>query len=204
LLWLVSVRLLWLAFVLVAACDVEAPVGLGPACERETSVEPSAPRDALDVLLVVSDSRTMADVATEAGLRSIANELTVGGLPSVRVGVVGPQGFTTAPRDATCPPIDGDFLESEDLPWFWCDGGACRAANFSGELADALACIALPDAADAPAPLLERALRVLERGGFVRAGAALVVVLIAPEDDASPRPIAEYATRLRALHELEQ
>jgi hypothetical protein len=192
------VRVALLAVVLVA-CDADAPAAIGPVCEAITGMQPSEPNEQVDVLLVISDSRAMADVPFADGMRSLAGSLQSFdfGLPSLRVGVVGPSGVTTS----GCALVDGDFLESIELPWFWCSNASCRDQNYNGDLADALTCMAaIPLTADEPAALLERALAVLEGDDFVRPGAILFVVLITAEDDASPRPLADYAERIHALH----
>lgn len=208
----VSARLAALAVPALAlampACDLAQqpaePLPPGAACETWSTAAPTLTTREVDLLFVVSEAPSMlrhADVL-HARLRTLGHVLETleGGMPSVHVAV--PDGAAPAERCGIGPE---PWLRDVRVPWFWCDvdvGEACHDRNYASPWADALACLAHRAAdGDRPAPVLARAVAALEGGAaaFLRPQAALVVVIITADDDASPGPVERYIDELRAL-----
>lgn len=191
----------WLPILALAACAAE-PVGeieAGVSCEVEEVTAVSAPQAALDVVIAIADTRPMAAYADRIReeLARFVNVLESlgGGLPSVRVAVVADDsgGFWTPP---TCV---SPYIVDTDRPWFACDGARdCRDRNYTGTLADAVACLgAIEATADAAPPILDRVVRAIRDDTFLRDDAYLAVLVISNHDDPSPEASFGYLEALR-------
>ncbi|HSS38354.1 MAG TPA: hypothetical protein VLT58_06260, partial [Polyangia bacterium] len=161
------------------------------------------PVEELDLLVVVDDTANAAPVASAfpAKLAQLADVLAhdIRGQAPLHVafigGSVGSAGCTP-PRNraAACGlPASDDFLTAD----------YCGAQpNFTGTMSDAFACLADSGAgACGTFQPLEAAHRALAdaaqgglrgRSGFWTPGAQLAVLIVATQDDASPRPVADY------------
>ena len=157
----------------------------------------------LDLLVVIEDTPNAAPVASAfpAKLARLANVLAqdVRGQPPLHVafisGTVPSAGCTpSGDRAAGCGlPVGDDFLTAA-----YCG----TQPNFTGTMSDAFACLA-GTGADAcgtfqPLEAAARALAAPAQGGlrgrtsFRTPGAQLAVLIVATQDDASPRPVADY------------
>jgi len=170
-------------------------------------------RQALDLLFVIDNSRSMEDEQTALAAnfdRFIAIlENTDGGLPDLHLGVIstdvgtgrsdvggcdgeGDDGRLQATPRGACSAPDGSFLRS-----FGNDDGS-RTTNFEGELGDAFACIARLGTGgcgfEQPLESMRRALAPdnVANAGFLRDDALLAVVFITDEDDCSARDPALF------------
>ncbi|MCE9577337.1 MAG: hypothetical protein K8W52_29580 [Deltaproteobacteria bacterium] len=195
-----------LALALVPACTAAEPVG--PAVPDITSVivdrwYPQHPTPVVDLLFVVDTSASMASAQASlaANMPAVADALAPPprGLLSLHVGVVsadlgtGGVALGTCTHDGddarlltgTCAGLTAPFLEDVPLR----DGQ--RARNYSGALADRLACatqLGTSGCAIAqPLEAMRRALDPARNPGFRRAGARLMVVLVSNQDDCSVR-----------------
>ena len=165
----------------------------------ETSAVPE-----LDLLVVVDDTAHAAPVASTfpAKLAPLADVLAhdVWGQPPLHVAFI--SGTVPSPgcppphvnRSAACGlPTGEDFLTAA-----YCG----TQPNFSGTMSDSFACLASmgADACGTFQPLeaARRALADPAQGGlrgrtsFWTPGAQLAVLIVATQDDASPRPVADY------------
>lgn len=206
---------------LLAACSADgaAPGASGEpelACEASTVAWPEN-LHALDILLVIDDSSSMADyqASLAANLPRLAWVLDDihGGMPSLHLAVVsasaaGGYGFESAPRQDGCAAPDSDFIVDRQLQWWTCSDSPadrCGLRNYDGALGETIPCIGMLGAAGGEDQrLLEAAVMALDgsvpsNDGFLREHAALVVVLISDADDASPSAPADYASRLKAV-----
>jgi hypothetical protein len=196
------------ALAALAACERVEPVTVGIA----TATKRMSTGDALDILFVIDNSASTADKQAlfARNLPTLAAALDgfPGGRPSLHLGVVsssvsignanfgancatGDDGALQAtPRvtlvDGTpCAPPSGSFI----LDVANADG--TRTTNYTGTLADTLACIGQlgPSGCGFEAHLeaLKRALdgSRAENAGFLRPDAALAVIVLADEDDCS-------------------
>jgi hypothetical protein len=149
----------------------------------------------VDILLVVDSSSSMVGEASrlEDNLERFAQVLEniEGALPDVHIGVVSADvaarggRLESMPRVAGCePPADAYLIDIGEE-----DGE--RASNYTGTLAETLACIAtLPATGGDIEQPLEAARRALDGSnpanvGFLREHAYLMVVFIGDEDDCS-------------------
>lgn len=211
--------------VVAVAVAVAVAAGALAACERSTEIvlgedfrtvlDPlPAPTRAIDVLLVVDTSGSMAPeqaaLVAAAGDQLFAQLTTDLGEPAdlhlavistdVGVGVDGVPGcpatswdgrFRVGAVGATCP-VQGNFLIDRD------DGAGGRSANYQGTLGEAFACAASlgVDGCGFEQPLeaVRRALdgRHPENAGFRRADALLLVLFLTDEDDCSAFDPAIY------------
>lgn len=172
--------------------------------------------DALDVLVVVDNSGSMGEeqAALARSFAALTDTLATlpGGLPDLHVGVVssnvgvGPHAVVACGGDgddgalqatarvAGCAAPDGAFLSDVD------DGAGGRARNYEGALPDAFACIAqLGVNGCGFEQHLESMRRALDgsspgNAGFLRDDAALLVVILADEDDCSTRDQGMFDT----------
>ncbi len=199
-----------IAALLHVACAGPSPIGEDArSCEIPLNAENSAPGPAVDVVIVVSDAPTMAPyrdalIANLAALGDAATMFDHG--PLLHLAVVGDDSgrFTTAPRLDGCAVPTADYLVDLEQPWFECPGeDGCKARNYDGLLADAVACIgAVPPDGAPTTPLLARLEQALgprnpASAAFLRPDAWLLVILISAEDDGSPDDATAYARRLR-------
>lgn len=182
----------WLA---LAACG-GAGGGAGPdggvelACEVTRDI-PIAPPLRFDVLLVVDDSPSMADeqATLAVNLPRFANvlESIEGGLPDLQIAVVSADAraggrFSPVPRRCG---VAGPFLVDHRRY----DGS--RERNYTGDLEDALPCIAeLGTGGGEITEPLEAMRLALDPGnpdaqGFVRDDGELAVIFLTDEDDCS-------------------
>lgn len=162
---------------------------------------------ALDVLVVVDDSASMGEeqaaLAEAFGALTGALAALPGGLPDLHVGVVssnvgaGPYpiagctgggdggALQAAATVVGCAPPDGAFLSDVD------DGAGGRTRNYTGTLPEAFSCISqLGTTGCGFEQHLESMRRALNgsapgNAGFLRADAALLIVVLADEDDCS-------------------
>lgn len=199
-------KIIYLALFALAAtsCTRTPDVAVGGAFVTVADVPP-APIEDLDILFVIDDSGSMmphqqALIASARESLFAQLEAQMGGLPNLHIAVVssnmgaGPyniagcrseDGAFHAEPHGPCTPPDGSFLRDVS------DGQGGRQTNYTGTLADAFACIA---------PLgisgcgFEQHLASMRRAldgthpahaGFLREDAALLVVLLADEDDCS-------------------
>lgn len=197
------------ASILLAACTEPEPYR-GDVCSRETQYDiPVMQRPAIDVLVVLDRSPSMADQAGElsayASTLDAVLQTVEGGVPDLHLAVVtsdlgasgvagcgaGDGGAFRAP--APCG-VDGNFLQARGLV----EGGI--AGNFTGTLEDTLTC--LFDAPMSTCPVsqpLGAALRALDgsvagNAGFRRDYAALMVLVVTDGDDctlATPTALAD-------------
>lgn len=174
----------------------------GPADDGDASVcfeysfdLPVPQNRSVDVLLVVDPSSSMAGEASrlEDNLERFAQVLEniEGGLPDLHFGVVsadvaaGGGRLESTPRVAGCePPTDAYLIDIGH------DDGE-RSSNYTGTLAETLACMAiLPATGSNIEQPLEAARRALDgsnpaNAGFLRDEAYLMLVFIGDEDDCS-------------------
>jgi hypothetical protein len=192
-------------------------IGIGVVLAATACVAPDAPaashveafdlpgytgnRD-LDVLFVVDNSPAMAPyraslMSSAASFINVMNTVT-GGLPNVHIGVV-----TAALADLgkmhAPPSVTGVFVSDQLTA-----DGVTRVVNYSGSLADSLSMMfdvgTSRSGASQPFEAMHLALdNNLTNTGFLRARAALAVVLVTARDDASPASVESYATAVMAL-----
>ena len=192
---------------LAVGCDgaLPAPCEDG-SCGRQASWRrtfQSTINRQIDVLFVVDDTPAMAPYAgaLPAGFADMAAALE--SLPqaspaSLHVGVVGAGRCDHSTRGTACGIAAGEqFLRAE-----WCE----TVTNFSGALADGLACIGdLGETNCAPAQPLAAVTEALASPprpgweGFLRADAYLVVVMIAAGDDASALSAIDVANFIKGV-----
>jgi hypothetical protein len=186
-----------LVFMVVVACsDSQAGDDRDAAiCVEERRDIPVAIERDLDLLFVVDTSPSMADEADlwATNVTRFVNVLETfeGGLPNMHIGVVssdvaaGGGLLESTARVQGCTPPNGTFIR--DIAY----ANGEREANYDGELADVLACIALlpPTGGEIEQPLeaMKRALDDSnpENDGFLRDDAFLMVVFVGDEDDCS-------------------
>lgn len=165
------------------------------ACGEQHYRRPASVQRDLDILLVVDTSPSMAGEASrlETNLARFVAVLETleGGMPNLQIGVVSADvaarggRLESAPRIAGCSSPDGAFLR--DIGY----ANGERDANYTGPLADALACIAtLPATGGDIEQPFEAAVRALDgsipdNAGFLRDDAYLLIVFIGDEDDCS-------------------
>ena len=161
------------------------------------------PVEELDLLVVIDDTANAAPVASTfpAKLAQLADVLAQDprGQPPLHVafisGSVASAGCTPPTnRAGACGlPATDDFVTAK----------YCGAQpNFSGTMSDAFACLADTGAGACgtfqPLEAAHRALADAAHGGlrgrraFWTPGAQLAVLIVATQDDASPRPVADY------------
>ena len=156
---------------------------------------PVAIHSEIDILLVVDQSPSMSDEADllSANLARFARVLQhiEGGVPSVHIGVVsadvthGHGVLESTARVAGCAPPQGAFLS--DIVY----ANGEREKNYTGTLAETLACMALLPATGSeigqPLAAMKRALDGSnpENAGFLREHALLMVVFLTDKDDCS-------------------
>ena len=189
-------RLSCVAALLAACSSAPNPTGQDAvACVEERRDIPIAIERDLDILLVVDASPSMADEAGvwAANITRFANvlEYIEGGMPNLHIGVVSSDVaarggvLESAPRVPDCTAPDGAFISNIAY------ANGEHDINYEGELADALACIALlPQTGSEIEQPLEAMKRALddsnpENEGFVRDDAYLLVLFITDEDDCS-------------------
>jgi len=202
---------------LVPACGLyfgpggEPAPALPPPSQADARPRPPPTRD-VDLLFVIEGGQSMHDMQMQLslGLADLATRLDAlsGGRPNLHIGVTttsvstGSAGFGTrcangddgALQDrsivAGCTPPSDLYISDVALP----DG--TRATNYPAiqSLASEMQCIVGGDpdgcAFIAPLEAMERALDGSQPGnaGFLRDGAALVVVVLAADDDCSAKP----------------
>jgi hypothetical protein len=190
-----------------AGCDGALP---GP-CEDGSCGQQASWRKAfqsvvsrrIDVLFVVDDTPAMTPYAGLlatgfADMAAVLQGLPQPGPASLHVGVVRAGACDQSTRGAACGIAAGEqFLRAE-----WCE----TVTNFSGALADALACTGdLGTTNCAPAQPLATAAAALAMPprpgweGFLRRDAYLVVVVIAAGDDASAQPALDVANLIKGV-----
>jgi hypothetical protein len=200
-------RSLAAAAVLATGCDRVLP---GPcddgSCASQASWRQSFEQTSnrqRDVLFVVDDTPEIAPYAQTVATGLADMGALLPGDPdrnpaSVHVGVVRAGHCDASTRGAACGVANGEqFLRSE-----LCE----MVSNFPGRLADGLPCMADFGTTNCarPQPLAAAmdALATPPRPGwegFLRPDAALMVVVIAGTDDASPQPAQDVATFIKGL-----
>ena len=158
----------------------------------------------VDVLFVVDDTPAMAPYAGAlpagfADMAARARRTCRRPAPaSLHVGVVRAGRCDQSTRGAACGVAAGEqFLRAE-----WCE----TVTNFSGALADALACVGDLGATNCgPAQPLAAAVDALATPprpgweGFLRPDAYLMIVVIAAGDDASAQPAIDVARLIKSV-----
>ena len=182
----------WTLLAALAACDDDRSPVADRSCEI-TQLVRTPEEDAVDVLLVIDESPAMAGTATRDALARNLRDLGAtlenieGGLPSLHVGVVSADraraGVLLA--DPGCGLRDAPFLY--DLVRL--DG--TRERNYDGALGDTLACLGALGAGGGPiaSPLAMMRAALDDsnpaNAGFHRAGASMIVLFVAAQDDCS-------------------
>ena len=197
-----SRALLAFAAALVACSNVDVTIGPATTTKRFTA------GDNLDLLFVIDNSASTYDKQTvfAANLPTLASQLDSfpGGRPNVHVGVVstsvsignsnfgdncttGDDGALQATaRIAGCSPPTDAFISDIDEQ-------GTRVVNYTGTLADTLACIGQLGTTgcgfEAPLESMKRALDGSQplNAGFLRPDADLGIVVLTDEDDCSVR-----------------
>jgi hypothetical protein len=167
----------------------------------------------LDILLVIDDARTMAPSRANLieNIPRLARALESFDWPglSVHLAVVSADGGGRLHAPDRCG-IEGAFLVDEPLPSWACglpDGAACRARNYPGTLAEALACLAdLPPREHEIAQPLEAMRRALDGGhpdnaGFRRNHAYLGVHFLTASDDCSGAAPGDFDSLFECLQD---
>jgi hypothetical protein len=195
----IAVRVCPLLFLLAMGACGEDPPEVEPLTCGETFKDiPFAPPRPIDLLIVIDTAPSMAgeQASMAVNARRFANviESMEGGLPDLHLAVVtsdlGAGGFTVAGCAGEgdggafhTPPecnVDGDFLVHHDF----LDGTS--ETNYSGEFADAVACMAdVGVGTCAIRQPVAAALQALAHPGFLRDEAYLSVVFISDGDDCS-------------------
>lgn len=189
--------LLCLLVVMVWACT-EAPTGVSNACSvEERQWGAVSERPAVDLLIVVDRTPSMADQADalRANLRAFADVLATveGGLQDLHVAVV-----TTDLGGAGVPGCDerGDGGAFTDPAPCGVDGGFLRddgrgVRNYQGTFPDALACLGEPPLSTCPVSQPLAAIIAALDGsvggndGFRRSYARLALIVVSDSDDCS-------------------
>lgn len=207
---------------ILAACD-DAPsdVVVGGTFQRVLD-PPPAPITALDLLVVLDTSYSMAeeqaDLLTYASTElfdRIASEL--GGLPDLHVAVITPDvGASGAPVTACDGDGDDGHFQAGTVDAPCLTGGARyltasgAGGNYPGTLDEAFACMARTAALggcgfEQPFEAVRRALdrRHGDHAGFLRDGALLLVVVLTDEDDCSVDDPAFFAPDAAGLGNLD-
>ena len=192
-----------------AGCGSDA-IGLDPGALVGQISQPfdQTPPNAVDLLFVVDDSDGMAEeqAALVRGFPGLVSALrgARAGLPSLRVGVVSSNLGAPGSRLTECEqsarghlqatpraPAGGCAAEASNGRFLIALEGAART-NYTGDIADAFACIAPLGTAgcgfEQHLAAARRALdadQPLENDGFLRAEALLGLVVVADEDDCS-------------------
>jgi len=205
----------------LGGCGVQS---LGGGCPDSACSSPSVVFDfstaygnqELDMLVVVDDTPAVAGVAATiparlAAYADVLPTLVPGGQPPLHVAVIS----GTIPSDGCAPPASraagcGVAAPDQFLASKFCGTGP----NFSGAVSDAFACLADFGATGCgtfqPLEAVHRVLAGPADGAlagntpFFTPGAALAVVIVAGQDDASApdgtlKPAADYVAELTAL-----
>lgn len=200
-------RSLAAAAILATACDGALPErcddgSCGSQASWRQTFQQTINRQ-IDVLFVVDDTPGIAPYAETVATGLAAMGTLLPGDPdrnpaSVHVGVVRAGRCDASTRGAACGVANGEqFLRSE-----LCE----MVSNFPGRLTDGLPCMANFGATNcAPAQPLAAAMDAFATPprpgweGFLRPDAALMVVVIAGADDASPQPALDVASFVKGL-----
>jgi hypothetical protein len=174
------------------------------------------PNSGVDILFVVDNSGSMQEeqvalTGAFGGFMTALETAAGGTLPDVHVGVIstdlGAPPFTisgcggngdngilqSAPQGACTSPDDAYISDIEISP-------GVRQTNYSGTIADTFECIAPLGingcGFEQPLEAMRRALNGSnqENAGFLRAGAALAVIILSDEDDCSTADTAMFDT----------
>ncbi len=182
-----GVRSLVLVALVPACVDTTIPSGVNAESHVISFDHPALLPRKVDVLFAIDDSLAMTPYVerTRAVPAALVAGLarSMGALPDLRVGVV---------TGAT--PLGGYLADAQQV-----DG--TRTANFSGDLADAIAAEINVGITGSSGPRLFDAVRsVIEAnpGGFVRNRADLMLISLAANDDASSGFPPDYATEFEA------
>jgi hypothetical protein len=185
---------------LLAAGCADQMVPLGTNIVVGALVPPIA-RQQIDVLFVTDVSFSMRWRQDEIAARAATAlgdiiAASIGGPPDLHVGVItsdmGTLGVDVG--DASCATADGGRLQRPaaclqlTAPYL-ADAGNGADVNYTGALADALACMIRLETNgcgfEQPFAAVEAALVAPENAGFLRADAQLVVIFLSDEDDCS-------------------
>lgn len=201
-----------LACLALTSCIADRTV-YEPVVDQDRVTVFDIPQDAqhpLDVLFVVDRSPAMrAHAAHVAGeLTALVEVMAARGDPDWHLGVITSDLGDAEGRPGCDARGDGGALRHDGLvgapfviEWRHLDGR--HTHNYEGSLASAFARLAAVGhdgcARSQPLAAITHALAEPRNAGFRRAGATLLVVIVGAVDDASPAPVARYATFLRGL-----
>jgi hypothetical protein len=212
------VRSVLLLACLLAGCARDAMPGVPEQQDGVTTkVLPSPTIWRADILLVIDDSPAMRPytAAVAQSMRDDASALfTLDNFVDVHVGVI--TADVGDERDTSGTPIPGScagwgdaaaFRRSELVDGAFIDfrqNAAGQHSNVTGTIGNALAALTDVGANGCARARPLEAMRIAldhnpHDGGFRRTNAQLAVVLIAAQDDDSPRTLDEYATFLKQL-----
>jgi hypothetical protein len=204
-----------LLLLLASGCDLYFGHHVAPPPDALIS-PPGAPTNDLDVLFVIDNSASTSDkqavLLQNVGAMMDAFDSLPAGRPNLHIGVVN----TTVDLDVAtfnsngCPspdPYDNGLLKSTPGPGappgclgptgsYIVDvaGGSGRVTNYTGALEQTIACIGAVGTGGcgfiAPLEAMKRALDGTnpQNAGFLRDGAALLVIIVADRDDCSGDP----------------
>jgi hypothetical protein len=198
---------------IISACHEPEPYH-GDACGREDQrLVPIWQKPALDVLVVLDRSSSMADHAADLQRYARTTEAVLttveGGVPDLHLAVVtsdlgaggvagcdaGDAGAFYAPA---CCGLDGNFLRARGLV----EGGV--GGNFSGTLLSTLACLFEPPVTTCPVSQpLGAAVQALEGNPDFRRDYALLLVLVVTDGDDCTLATANALADVTAANDLE-
>lgn len=193
-------RAAWLLLA-VLACDGQPMVEEPAQCWNVLREVPLLMRARVDLLLVVGDAGSMAEeqAALADEVRGLVAQLAAlpAGVPDLRAAVISDDGPALLVPD-TCPLVDGGRVVVDQVLSVEPDA---RAANYTGDLADQLACMVEVgtggDEVERPLAALAGALE--GANGFRRPGVPLAIAIVTDGEDASPDQVAAYFERVRAV-----
>ena len=191
-----------LLVVLAVACGEEADPD-PMVCRDIDTDEDYALRGELDLLFLVGNAGSMTEVqaALPDQVYWLVNQLESlrGGLPDLHAAVLSDDGGALQ-LPAGCPSLTdgGDYISDSLID----PNVASRAINYTGQLADQLACMLQvgTEGGEVERPLASLA-RALEDqvGWFRRPAASLAIVIVTDGEDASPAEVSAYVDRVRDL-----
>lgn len=182
-----------LLLIACAACatDPAQQAGIDGVTHVEVHDMPAAPAPELDVLFVVDDSAAIAPyldrIAQLPLLLEEAFPVLGAGIMDMHIAV------TTTGELRQLPAIGGSYMTLHT------EYDLTRLTNFTGTLRETLGALLTVGSSASSFQPLAAIRRVAENpAGFVRANAALGIVIVSASDDASPGDVADYVQAIKS------